>query len=130
MYNNEFYKKLKKPKITPSSKVFQIAWGILYLFMIVSLLLILKQPPSVSKTLGILFFGIQLILNLLWSPIFFILENIVLAFAIAVLLTFCVGITILLFGKVLLISAVLLVPYFIWMLFACYLNFSFLQLND
>lgn len=130
MYDNDFYKKLKKPKCTPPPVVFQSAWGILYLLMFISFAIVLHKGTSFYKTLGIFFFGLQLILNLLWAPVFFILENIKLAFVIAVLLTISVFATVFCFIKLSLISAILLIPYIIWLFFACYLNLCFLSLNS
>ncbi len=130
MYNNDFYKNLNKPLCTPAPIVFKSAWGILYLLMAVSFIIIFFQPASYFKTLSFLFFGLQLVLNLLWAPVFFILENIRLALAVAILLTISVIACVFCFAKISFLAASLMIPYLIWLFFACYLNLCFITLNS
>ena len=98
--------------------------------MFTALYLVLKNPESVFKTFGILFFGLQFILNLLWSPIFFIFKNIKTAFIICILLTFFIAVTVYCFLNVSLGAAFLMIPYLLWSIFACFLIKEFLNINN
>ncbi|MBQ2645126.1 tryptophan-rich sensory protein [bacterium] len=129
MYNSKYYQSLKKPKITPSPRFFQIIWIILYILMFISLYIVIIKPVSAYRTTGILFFFLQFILNIIWAPIFFIYKNMKLALLVCILLTIFIGITLYLFSKISIIAAFLLIPYFVWSMFACYLIFSIIELN-
>jgi translocator protein len=75
-------------------------------------------------------FLLQLLLNALWSPLFFGLHNPALAFAEIVLLWLAIIGTVLLFWKVNRGAGLLLVPYLAWVTFAAALNFSLWRLNS
>ena len=129
MFNSFWYKNLTKPMFSPPDWVFPPMWGFLYLIIIVSLLIYFKSSNWSSKKKGYFFFGIQMILNLIWSPVFFGLKNMLLALVIVILMDVFVILTIREFYKVSKISGILLVPYLLWILFATYLNAGYLILN-
>lgn len=79
--------------------------------------------------MGYIYFSTQLILNLLWTPAFFYLQNILLAVIIIILLDIFVVLTIKSFYKVSKISGLILIPYLIWIFFATYINIGYLVLN-
>lgn len=126
--NLEWYDKLNKSKLTPPNHIFSFAWGILYLMIFTSFLIYMKSNKENNKT-GLNFFMIQLILNLSWAPVFFTLKNPKIALYIIVILLVFIAATIVSFYKVNPISAYLLIPYFIWVLFATYLNFFIVANN-
>jgi len=129
MYNNLWYQSLNKSALTPPGYVFSVAWTILYILMAITVFLYIKGGINKEKTFALWVFGIQLILNLLWSPIFFGLHNVYLAFGIILLLLILVLWVIVLFHKTSKTAAYLLVPYFLWLIFAAYLNFEIIRLN-
>lgn len=129
MYNNLWYQTLNKSILTPSGVVFSIVWPILYILMAISVFLYIKEGINKEKIFSLLIFGAQLTLNLLWSPIFFISHNINLAFIIILLLLILVWWNIILFYKTSKLAAYLLAPYFMWLIFAAYLNFEIIRLN-
>lgn len=129
MYNSMWYQLLNKSLLTPPSFVFSIVWPILYVMMGISLYLFLQHGLNKEKRFILWIFVIQLILNLLWSPVFFVWQNIVLAFIIIIVLVILVLINIILFSKYSKPSAVLLIPYLFWLMFAGYLNFEIIRLN-
>ena len=129
MYNNLWYQSLNKSALTPPGYVFSVTWTILYILMAISVFLYIKGGINKEKTFALWVFGIQLILNLLWSPIFFGLHNVYLAFGIILLLLILVLWVIVLFHKTSKTAAYLLVPYFLWLIFAAYLNFEIIRLN-
>ncbi len=128
MYNSSWYNSLTKPFLSPPDWIFAPVWIILYITIFTSLILYFLKPSD-EKTFGYVVFAIQLILNLAWSPVFFLMQNIPLALAIVLLLDMAILLTILEFYSVSKISGLILIPYFIWSLFATYLTLGYLVLN-
>ncbi|CDE97697.1 tryptophan-rich sensory protein [Clostridium sp. CAG:813] len=128
MFKSVWYYNLTKPPLAPPDWIFPPVWSILYFSMLVALLLYLFKP-SQNKKSGYIYFIAQLILNFLWTPTFFYLQNIVLALIVIILLDIFVILTIKSFYKVSKISSLILIPYLIWILFATYLNIGYLVLN-
>ena len=128
MFKSVWYYNLTKPPLAPPDWIFPPVWSILYFSMLVALLLYLFKPTQNKKS-GYIYFIAQLILNLLWTPAFFYLRNIVLALIVIILLDIFVILTIKSFYKVSKISGLILIPYLIWILFATYLNIGYLVLN-
>ena len=129
MQNTEWFNSLNKPLLNPPSEIFTPVWIFLYITIGLSLLLFLKDGFNKTKIIPIVFFSIQLLLNFIWSPIFFGMQNIRLAMIVIALMWLFILITIIAFKQHNKTSAMLLIPYFFWVSFACYLNFSFLRLN-
>lgn len=129
MYNSVWFNSLTKPFLNPPSKVFPPVWSVLYILIFISLFFYIVAKTGNLKMRGYLYFGVQILLNLLWSPVFFLAHNIALALFIVILLDIFVVLTIKSFYKMSKISAFLLVPYLLWIFFATYLNFAYLILN-
>lgn len=129
MYNSIWFNSLTKPFLNPPSEVFAPVWVILYILIFISLLIYIIKPARTSKISGYIFFSIQLFFNIIWSPVFFFMQNIGFALFIVLLLDIFVFLTIRNFYKNSPISAFLLIPYFIWVLFATYLNGAYFVLN-
>lgn len=125
----EWYAQLNKPLLSPPAYIFPIVWTILYTMMALSLYVFLSNGMTKGKVSGLVAFFMQLILNLLWSPVFFGLHSIKYAFVIVVFMVVFTIITIYEFYKYSKFAAVLLMPYLFWILFATYLNFEFMRLN-
>ena len=123
-----WYAGLAKPLLNPPAWVFGPTWTILYLLMGVSLWLVwTSQSGEKSKALWL--FAIQLVLNTIWSPIFFGAQSISGALTIIVLLWAAIVLTLKIFTKISRPAAWLLVPYLLWVTFAGYLNFAIWMLN-
>jgi tryptophan-rich sensory protein len=122
--SSQWYNSLNKPSITPPSYVFPIAWTFLYLLMGVTLARIYKIR---QKTLLIIF-SVQMILNLLWSPLFFYIHNIFFALVTLILLWICIVVFICCSWKKSFIS-LSFIPYFLWVSFALFLNYNIYILN-
>lgn len=120
--NNNFYSSLNKPFNLPSA-VFPIVWTILYILMSISIYRVRN-----SKENNILYY-INMVLNSIWTLIFFGYRNFLLAFIILVLMFLDVLIMTFKFKKEDSISSYLLIPYIIWLLIAGFLNFSILIMN-
>lgn len=128
MFKSVWYYNLTKPPLAPPDWIFPPVWSTLYFSMLVALLLYLFKP-SQNKKSGYIYFIAQLILNFLWTPTFFYLQNIVLALIVIILLDIFVILTIKSFYKISKISGLILIPYLLWILFATYLNIGYLVLN-
>lgn len=129
MYNSFWYNNLARPFLSPPAYIFTPVWIVLYLTMALALILYIREFSIKEKSWGYIFFAVQLVLNLLWSPVFFGLQNIALALVVLVFLDMFVLLTIKTFYSISKISGLIIVPYFIWLLFATYLNIGYLFLN-
>lgn len=125
MKNLNWYETLNKPLLTPPEWIFTPVWSILYVCMGISLFLLLKKDFKKEKILALVLFITQLGLNFLWGPMFFGYKNIFAALIIVLMLAVTLFSTILEFKKHSKIAAYLLIPYFLWVCFATYLNFGF-----
>jgi len=125
----EWYSLLKRPPFTPPSWLFAPVWTVLYAMIAVSGW---KAWVSSRGTVGIAPFAcwsFQLLLNAVWSFLFFGLHRLDLALAGAVLLWASIILTICCFWRVHRVASLLLLPYLLWVSFACLLTFSFWSLN-
>ncbi|RXR22307.1 TspO/MBR family protein [Flavobacterium stagni] len=126
-----WYPTLVKPFFNPPNWVFAPVWTLLYIFMGIAGGLVWNQqnehPEAVKK--GFLFFVIQLGLNALWSYLFFVLCNPLLALIEVVLLWLMIFETYTQFKKIHVWAARLLVPYLAWVGFATLLNAAIWWLN-
>ena len=129
MYGSIWFNSLTKPAFNPPVKVFPPVWTILYILIFISLALFFFSKSDSPKCKGYLCFVVQIILNLLWSPVFFVMHNIGLALFIVILLDIFVFLTIKNFYKISKWSAFILIPYLIWILYATYLNIAYYMLN-
>lgn len=129
MFNSLWYDSLNKPFLNPPAWIFSPVWIILYTTLLIALILYTIKPVKTNRILGYVFFIIQLGLNLMWSPAFFQLHNIKLALIIVLFMDLFALLTIIKFYSVSKLSGLIMIPYFLWIMFATYLNFNFLLLN-
>jgi len=125
-----WYASLEKPWFTPPSWVFAPVWTTLYLLMGIALYLIWARGldhPGVIPAIGV--FSIQLVLNVLWSYLFFGLQSPLLGFVEIVLLWIAIAATIALFYRVSRAAAILLVFYIAWVTLAAFLTYAIWILN-
>lgn len=120
--NREWYENLNKSSLTPPSYVFGIVWPILYIMIIASGIVYFIQPQTNLFITAIIVYVIQWLLNIAWSPLFFKYRQITVSFIIILSLLVIIGINMYVFGETSNLSASLMLPYFIWVSFASYLN--------
>ena len=128
-YGNIWFARLDKPAIMPPGWVFGFTWSILYIMMAAALAFILEARGAKGRGIAIALFVIQFALNLAWSPVFFALHKIMLAFGLIVAILLWAGITTILFWHIRRIAALLMIPYLAWLLFAGYLNWQIHLMN-
>lgn len=121
-----WYATLVKPALNPPSWVFGPVWTTLFLLMGTALFLVWKRT-SEKRPLNV--FALQMVLNTLWSIVFFGLHSPVGAVIVIVFLWLAIVWTMYEFYRVSRAAAWLLVPYLLWVSFASYLNFSIWLLN-
>ena len=129
MFNSVWYDTLNKPLLNPPAWIFSPVWIILYTTLLISLILYTTKTTYKNKLYGYILFVSQLVLNLAWSPIFFGMKNIGLALGVVILMDILTLLNIIYFCRVSKTSGLILIPYFLWILFATYLNAAFWVLN-
>lgn len=122
------YKSLNRPPLSPPGIIFPIVWTILFILMGISIYRVMQTNSNRKKDARLLYF-IQLIVNALWTPIFFGFRNYFLGFLWIIMLIVLVITMIIMFNKIDKISAYLNIPYLLWLVFALYLSFGVFLLN-
>ncbi len=105
-------------------------WTVLYALMAVSAWLVWRSYPSRENRLPLAVYGVQLVLNMAWTPLFFGLGWRGTAFIEILVLWGFIAATVVLFWHRSRWAAILLLPYVAWTTFAAVLNFSVWQLNS
>ncbi len=126
-----WYPSIIKPSFNPPNWLFGPIWSLLYAMMGVAAGLVWAKIDANQEVVkkALLFFGIQLALNALWSFLFFGLHNPMLAFIEIILLWLMIYETYSQFSKIDKIAGYLFIPYLAWVGFASILNGSIWWLN-
>lgn len=124
-----FYSQLSQPAWAPPPSVFGPVWTVLYALMAIAAWLVWRRGGFRINRIALSFFLGQLILNALWSWLFFAWQLGALAFVDIVLLWILIVATLVSFWRVQLLAGALLIPYLLWVSFAAVLNYSVWQLN-
>ena len=122
--SSEWYE-MNKPGITPPGFVFPIVWNILYFLIALSLYFAWTGARKKEKKKVAWVFGINLVLNALWSVLFFGFRKPGWAFVDLVLLWVSIWFMIFISGRIDKKASWLLVPYLLWVSFAGVLNWLF-----
>jgi tryptophan-rich sensory protein len=127
----DWYEMLHKPSWTPPNWLFAPVWTVLYGMMGVAAWQVwrAKNAEVNRRAMGVFFFVFQILLNGLWSWLFFAFHMVLPAAIEIGLLWSLIGFTIWAFARVKVSAALLLVPYWLWVSFATCLNFAIHQLN-
>jgi len=126
---NAWFQLLEKPALYPPPAAFGIVWSILYAAMGVAFAGICSSWGSRGRGLAIAVFVAQFLFNLTWSPTFFAMHRIDLAFAVIIAMDVLVVVCVVLFWRIRRWAGVLLLPYLAWILFATLLTWQIWQLN-
>lgn len=126
--NRSMYFSINKPAFSPPAFVFPIVWTILYILMGISSYII-YESESPRKSNALRTYAVQLLFNFFWSIIFFGLSQYFFAFLWLLALIILIAVMIYQFYKISPAAAYLQIPYFIWCLFAAYLNLMIYIMN-
>ena len=125
-----WYTTLTKPSFNPPSWVFGPVWTTLFALMGIAAFLVWKKGfEHKNVRIALWVFISQLILNTLWSIIFFGLHSPGAAFIEIIFLWLSIVTMIALFYKISKAAAYLIIPYILWVSFAAFLNYSIWILN-
>lgn len=130
MHEQEWYRSLDKPHWAPKEKTFRVVWSLLYpiIFGVNVYIFILLIQREISW-LAALPFWINLLFNAAFSPIQFILRNLKLAAADALLLLLTTIWCMVAVWRTVPIVSLLFIPYAVWVGLAVVLQFSIMQRN-
>lgn len=122
---------LTKPSFNPPNFVFGPVWTLLYFLMGIAFYdvwtkHVIKSP---NWTGAVTFYLIQLVLNMLWSIVFFSMHEIGIALLIILILLMMILLCIISFSRISKMAGALLIPYLLWVSFATVLNASLFFLN-
>lgn len=124
-----WYTTLHHPFFSPPSWVFAPVWTVLYLVMGFSFYLIWMHKPSRARSMAMVIFGIQLLLNFAWTFLFFHFKTMGGALAEMMILWISIFMMITFFYRIKPLAAFLNIPYILWVTFAMMLNAGYLILN-
>jgi benzodiazapine receptor len=128
-YGNAWFDALIKPAIMPPGWVFGAAWTILYILLGLALAMILHAKGARRRGPAVGLFLAQLLLNFAWSPIFFAMHRVGLALIVLLAMIALSGAATLLFARIRVAAAWLMVPYVAWLVFASVLTWQVRTLN-
>lgn len=124
-----WYASLEKPLGTPPGLVFPVVWAFLYVLMGTAAWLVWREGSVTPVRRYLRRWGWQLLLNALWTPMFFGLRSPLLGILVLVPLLGGVTWTARGFFRVQRSAGWLMVPYAVWVAYACYLNIGVWILN-
>ncbi len=125
-----WYAALEKPFFTPPNWLFAPAWITLYLLMAIAAFLIWRKGLRQREVrAALIIFLVQLVLNALWSVVFFGLQSPLWGVVVILALWVAILLTIIRFFKLSTAAGALLVPYILWVSFASALNIAIWVLN-
>jgi benzodiazapine receptor len=124
-----WYAALAKPTWTPPSALFAPVWTVLYVLMAVAAWLVWRRAGFAGAGVALSLFIVQLVLNALWSYLFFGAHRPDLAFFEIVVLWVLILVVAVLFWREVQVAGVLMLPYLAWVGFASCLNFALWQVN-
>ncbi|MCW9028379.1 MAG: tryptophan-rich sensory protein [Kangiella sp.] len=130
----DFYSQLVQPTWAPPGWLFGPVWTVLYAFMGIAAWLVWRERYNLNASLkriyaGLTVFLMQLVLNALWSWLFFGWKLGGWAFVDIIVLWIFIGFTVVGFLRVNKLAAILMAPYLLWVLFAAVLNYAVWQMN-
>ncbi|MDG4805076.1 TspO/MBR family protein [Micromonospora sp. WMMD980] len=120
------YQSLEQPSWAPPSWLFGPVWTVLYALIAIAGWLVWRR---VGFGPALWAWCAQLVLNAIWTPLFFGAGRYGLAFAEIVLMWLAIGVTVLLFRRVSRPATLLMLPYWAWVTFAAALNFAIWRMN-
>lgn len=125
----QFYGQLAQPAWAPPPSVFGPVWTVLFALMGIAAWRVWRTPPAAARRQALAWFCGQLVLNALWSWLFFQWHEGAWALADIAALWLAVAATLWAFWRLSPLAGALLAPYLAWISFAAALNFTLWRLN-
>lgn len=126
---HSWYEGLNKSALTPPGPIFSIAWSILYALIAIVGWSLWKNRNNIKIKKLIYLYFIQLVMNWAWTPFFFQLHWIGFSFLWIIAMVCINGVIIFKVKNEKKEIALALIPYFLWLIFAAYLNGMIWVLN-
>lgn len=120
--NSEWYKNLKKSKLTPPGWVFGVVWPILYATILAYYIVMILDKRCINFCLPLIIFTIQMVFNLTWSYVFFLRQLPLQALIMNIIMIVLTSVTVYLTLIEGTSYYVIILPYLAWISFASYLN--------
>ncbi len=125
---------MKQPPLSPPAWLFPVAWTILYVLMGLASWLIFWAGKKDSKKVlsakaALIIYGVQLVFNFCWSPVFFNFKWYWFAFGWLIAMWLMIIVLAVRTRKISLSAFWMLLPYILWCTFAAYLNCGIALLN-
>ncbi len=124
-----WYQGLHKSILTPPDIVFSIVWGVLYVMLALAGWSLWLERERAWGRLAFSLYWVQIVLHWAWTPLFFTFHFIQLGFYLIVLVLLITFIIMLISLKYFKLTATMLFPYWLWLLFTAYLNWVILLKN-
>lgn len=125
LQNDEWYKGLNRAPWEPPGWVFGLAWSLIMVFFSIFLADLFSEKNARNMT----FLMLSLLLNVLWSPLFFEFHYVLLALIVIISLETVITVKFVMDLSKKKMRALLLLPYVIWLIIAISLNFWVLLKN-
>ena len=125
-----WYKTIEKPAWNPPDYIFGPVWTTLFLMMAIAGWLVWQRAGARDAAMALTLFGIQLVLNVAWSWIFFAAHQPGWAFAEMIILWLAILATTVAFFRSSQSAGWLMLPYLAWVSFASVLNFAIWRMNS
>lgn len=126
---SDVYQNLIKPPLSPDSVLFPVVWGMLYILMGLALYFVRSTPCTVLRNKAINKFALQMFFNFCWPIAFFVFRLYCFSAVWLAVLLLLIAFTLYDFYRVRPICGIILIPYFIWCVYALYLNIGVCILN-
>lgn len=127
---NGWYASLNKPEFNPPNSIFGPVWTTLFILMGIALFLVwIKFKKNKTAKAAFVFFMVHLVVNIMWSVVFFGAQNPGLAMIVIIALWLMIAMLLVQFYKINKYAGYLLIPYLLWVSFASVLNYNIWQLN-
>lgn len=124
-----FYSEINISGLTPPNMFFPIVWAVLYAILIFAFDMVLNSENKYLLRPAATLFTFNLFLQVLWTYVFFYNAYFGAGFTVLVILDFVTAVMMWFFYKIDRVAGLILIPYFIWVLFATYLNWAVVILN-
>lgn len=124
-----WYTTLNKPTFNPPGWIFGPVWTLLYIIIWVSFYFVWKVDFKKKNKQAVGIYSLQLFLNLIWSFLFFWLQNSFASLIEIIILWCAILANMIVFYRIEKMAGLLLLPYLLWVSFATILNYSILVLN-